>query len=120
MIRKTSVLILSLVLLASCGTSRALPKNFVDTIHRTCDLYQKNRPRAIAIRTEIAKKIDSFPASVQDDLRAFDEQLPKIDAAGAAVCAADAVIENGTAPDWLAQIPWEKLIPLVLKLAIGA
>lgn len=117
------VSILTMALLCSCASTANIPKQIPDALSAACDTYTKAKPEVVKAREYAVAhwndKVpgsdrDLIPAEVKTKLQDFDKFLPKLDAAGLAICsAAEAVDVFMTSPG--EKVDWNELLTIVLK-----
>jgi hypothetical protein len=111
--------------LIGCAGRTPIPKQIPDALNAACDVYSKAKPQVIAAR-DYAKvhwndKVpgsdqDLIPAEVKKTLLELDEYLPKLDAAGLALCsAAQGVNAFSAAAAGGAKVDWNQVLTVVLK-----
>ena len=112
--------------LGGCATTgKSLPKQIPDALNAACDLYTKAKPEVLKAR-EYAKahwndKVpgsdqDLIPAEVKKTLLEFDAILPKLDAAGLAICsAAEGINAFQNIGATGGKVDWNEVLTVVLK-----
>lgn len=119
------VLLLVGFLFGCASTGQSLQKQIPDALNAACDVYLKAKPEILKARgyalAHWDEKIpgtdrDVIPAEVKKILLEFDKILPKLDAAGLALCAAaagvnafDSVAKSG------GKVDWNQVLTVVLK-----
>ncbi|SRR6266540_3730445 len=113
-------------ILGGCATAgKSLPKQIPDAMNAACDLHQKARPLVIQAR-EYAKQhwddkvpgtdTDLIPPEVKKALADFDALLPKLDAAGLAICsAAEGINAAQTIGNQGGKINWNEVFTVIIK-----
>jgi hypothetical protein len=111
--------------LLGCAGKVPLPKQIPDALNAACGLYTTAKPEVLKAR-EYAKlhwndKVpgsdrDLISAEVKKTLLDFDALLPKLDAAGLAICsAAEGINAFQTIGAQGGKVDWNEVLTVVLK-----
>ena len=111
--------------LMGCAGRIPLPKQIPDAMNAACDLYTKAKPEVMKAH-DYAKahwddKVpgtdkDLIPAEVKKVLLDFNALLPKLDAAGLAICsAAEGINAFQTIGNQGGKIDWNEVLTIVMK-----